>query len=128
MGHERFELLPFVGCAKAIGRPKSPLTASPRNAAVVAGKTSTKTEHSALAVHDGAGPIDPKALAKWTTAMNLVNSIYIYIIPDKARQLYKIPYSPLSELIFQRHCLVLLACTLPAYCLISLYLGCFYLL
>jgi hypothetical protein len=50
--------------------------------------------------------------------MSLVNSIYTYLLPDKARELYKIPYSPLSELIFQRHGLVLLACTLPAYCLL----------
>jgi hypothetical protein len=50
--------------------------------------------------------------------MNPVNSIYIHLIPDKARELYKIPYSPLSELIFQRHGLALLACTLPAYCLL----------
>jgi hypothetical protein len=111
-------LLAVVGCAKAIGRPKSLLTASPRNPAVATDKTSTKTEHSALSVRGGAGPIDPKALAKWTTVMNLMNSIYIYLIPDKARELYKIPYSPLSDLIFQRHGLVILACMLPAYCLL----------
>jgi hypothetical protein len=112
-------LLAFIGCVTAIGRPKAPLTASPRNAAaVVGGKATTKTEHAALTVRGGAGPIDPTALAKWTTGINLVNSLYTYLLPDKMREVYNIPYSPLSDLIFQRHGIVLLACTLPVYCLL----------
>jgi hypothetical protein len=111
-------LLAFVGCVTAIGRPKSPLTASPRNAAVVVGKT-TKTEYAALAVRGGAGSIDPRALARWTTGLNLVNSIYTYLLPGKVRELYaSMPYSPFSDLIFQQHGTTLLACTLTAYCLL----------
>jgi hypothetical protein len=112
-------LLALVGCVTAIGRPTFPLTTLPHNAAVVVvGKPTSKTEHAKLAVRGGAGPIDPQALAKWTTGMNLVNSIYTYLLPDKVREVYKIPYSPLSTLIFQRHGIVLLACTLLAYCLL----------
>jgi hypothetical protein len=113
-------LLAFVGYATAIGRPKSPVTVSPRNAAVVVvGKATSKTQHAALAVRGGAGPIDPTLLAKWTTGINLVNSIYTYLLPGKIRELYaNMPYSPLSDLIFQRHGTALLACTLTAYCLL----------
>jgi hypothetical protein len=115
-------LLALVGCATAIRSPTSPLTASPHNAAVViVGKPTSKTERAelaALVVRGGAGPIDPQALAKGTTGMNLVNSIYTYLLPEKVREVYKIPYSPLSDLIFQRHGVVMLACTLVAYCLV----------
>lgn len=111
-------LLALVGCATAIGRPKSPLTASQCSAIGVVGKT-TKKEHVALSVRGGAGPIDPTILAKWTTGINIVNSIYTYLLPDMIRELYaNMPYSPLSDLIFQRHGTAMLACTLPAYCLL----------
>jgi hypothetical protein len=110
--------LALVGCVTAIGRPKSPFsTASLCNAAAVVGKT-TKTQHAALTTRGGAGPIDPRALARWTTGMNLVNSVYTYLLPGKIREVYKIPYTPFADLIFQRHGTALLACTLPAYCLL----------
>jgi hypothetical protein len=114
-------LLAVVGSVTAIGRPKSPLTVLPRNAAVVVvDKATFKTEHYAtLAVRGGAGPIDPTLLAKWTTGINLVNSIYTYLLPGKIRELYaNMPYSPLSDLIFQRHGTALLAGTCAAYCLL----------
>jgi hypothetical protein len=112
-------LLAFLGYATAIGRPKSPFTTSPRSAAVVVVGKATKTEHAALALRGGAGPIDPRTLARWTTGINLVNSVYTYLLPDKVREVYgNIPYTPFADLIFQRHGTALLACTLPAYCLL----------
>jgi hypothetical protein len=108
--------LAFIGCVTAIGHPKAPLAVSPRYATVVVGKT-TKTGHAALTTRGGAGPIDPRALARWTTGMNLVNSVYTYLLPGKIREVYNIPYTPFADLIFQRHGTALLACTLPAYCL-----------
>jgi hypothetical protein len=108
-------LLALVGSVTAIGSPKSPLTASPRN--VVVGGGNAKTEHAALAVRGGAGPIDPKAMAKWSTGTILVNAIYTYLLPGKVRELYNAPYDPLTDLIMQRHGAAQLSFTLMAFCL-----------
>jgi hypothetical protein len=109
--------LAFVGCVTAIGRPKYPLTISPRYATVAVGKT-TKTGHAALTIRGGAGPIDPRALARWVTGINLANAIVTYLLPGKIRELYDIPSTPFADsVLFRRHGTALLAFTLPAYCL-----------
>jgi hypothetical protein len=109
-------LLALVGCVTAIGSPMSPLTASPRNVFGGGGKA-TKTVHAALAVRGGAGPIDPKAMAKWSTGAVLVNASYTYLLPGKVRELYNAPYDPLTDLIMQRHGAAQLSFTLMSYCL-----------
>jgi hypothetical protein len=111
-------LLALVGCVTAIGSPKSPLTDSPRNVVFGgSGGKAPKTVHAALAVRGGAGPIDPKAMAKWSTGTILVNAIFTYLLPGKVREFYNAPYDPLTDLIMQRHGAAQLAFTLMAYCL-----------
>jgi len=79
----------------------------------------SRNKNRILEIRGGAGPIDPTGLAKWTTGLNLVNSIYSYLLPDKAIENYsQQAKSDMMVKMMKGQGMVLLGATVLAYCLV----------